>query len=135
MNEEQSKRLSEAAESILQASEALEEARDAIGDRRFESDQDRDRSAAAQQMTSRLDNAGKRIEDAVRKGTVAAAAGLRPGAFARYREAWTAVREGRGLARTAADQDGSANKKLRGQEALARLEDALEGAATIVFGD
>jgi TonB family protein len=95
MNEEQSKRLSEAAESILQASEALEEARDAIGDRRFESDQERDRSAAAQQMTSRLDNAGKRIEDAVRKGTVAAAAGLRPGAFARYREAWTAVREGR----------------------------------------
>ncbi|MCC6385892.1 MAG: hypothetical protein IT302_00765 [Dehalococcoidia bacterium] len=135
MNEEQSKRLSEAAESILQASEALEEARDAMNDRRFESEQERDRAAAAQQMASRLDNAGKRIEESVRKGTVAAAASLRAGAFARYREAWTAVREGRALAKTAADQDGSANKKARGQEALSRLEDALDGAAAIVFGD
>jgi hypothetical protein len=133
MNEEQSKRLSDAAESLLQASDALDDARDAVNDRRFESETERDRSTAASQMANRLDSAGKRMEDAIRKATVAAAALARPGAFARYREGITATREGRSLGRGAVEQDGSANKRAAGQEALTRLEAALAIAAVLVF--
>jgi len=135
MNDEQSKRLSEAADAVLQAADALEEARDAVNDRRFDSEQERDRMQAAQQMTGKIDNAAKRIEDAVRRGTIAGAALGRAGAYARYREATAAAREGRTLGKAAADQDGSANKRAKGSEAIARLEAALNLSAAIVFGD
>jgi hypothetical protein len=133
MNEEQSKRLSDAAESLLQASDALDEARDAVNDKRFESEAERDRAAAASQMANRLDSAGKRIEDAIHKGTVAAAALARAGGYVRYREAIAAAREGRSLSKSAPEQDGSANKRAAGLEALTKLEAALAGAAAIVF--
>jgi hypothetical protein len=134
MNEEQSKRLSDAADSVLSANDAIEEARESLTDARFESEQERDRAQAAQQMASRLENAGKRVEEAVRKGTIAAAALAREGAFIRYRTATAAAREGRSLAKSAPNQDGSAAKRERGQAALAKLNEALEAAAAIVFG-
>jgi len=135
MNDEQSKRLSEAADALIQASDALEEGRATLSDARFDSQVDRDRIAAAAQMSSKLDAAGKRIDDAVRKGTVAGAALARPGAYERYRDATAAIRDGRALARAATEQDGSANKRAKGQEALARLEAGLASAAVIVFGE
>jgi hypothetical protein len=134
VNEEQSKRLSDAAESVLSASEALEEAREAMADARFESEQERERAQAAQQMASRMDNAARRVEDALRKGTVAAAALAREGAFSRYRTATAAAREGRSLAKSAPNQDGTAAKRDRGSAALAKLDEAMEAAAAIVFG-
>ena len=134
MNEEQSKRLSDAAESVLSASEALDEAREAMTDARFESEQERDRSQAAQQMASRLENAAKRVEDAVRKGTVAAAALAREGAFGRYRSATAAARKGRALAKSTPNQDGTAAKREQGAAALAKLDEAMAAAAAIVFG-
>ncbi|HEX6030220.1 MAG TPA: hypothetical protein VFY90_02235 [Tepidiformaceae bacterium] len=133
MNDEQSKRLSEAADTLVQAWEALDEAREALGDRRFESDQERERMVAAQQMASRLDNAGKRIEDALRKGAIAAAAAGRTGAWPRYQESIVAAREGRQTGKSAQEADGVANKRARGQEAWERLNEAAEGAATLVF--
>jgi len=135
MNEEQTKRLAEAAESLLQATTALDDARDAVNDRRFDSETERDRTTAATQMANRLENAGKRIDDAIHKGTIAAAALARPGAFQRYKDGAAAVQEGRGLGRAAPEQDGAANKRASGQQALARLEQALATAATIVFGE
>lgn len=135
MNDEQSKRVSEAADAVLQAADALEDARESFNDKRFESAQERERLAAAQQMAGKLDNAGRRIEDAVRKGTIASAALDRRGAYSRYREATTAAREGRALARQAPNQDGTPGKRAKGEEALARLEAALNAAATIVFGE
>ncbi len=135
MNEEQSKRLAEAAESLMQATSALDDARDAVNDRRFESETERDRAAAATQMSNRLDSAGKRIDDAIHKGTVAAAALARPGAYQRYKDGVAAVQEGRALGRAALEQDGAANKRASGQQALARLEQALATAAVIVFGE
>jgi hypothetical protein len=135
MNDEQSKRLSEAADAVIQASEALEDARESLNDKRFDGDVERDRIAAGQQVASKLDAAGKKIEDAIRRGTIAAAALARAGAYAKYREATAAAREGRALARSAAEQDGAANKRARGQEALTKLEAALASAATNVFGD
>jgi hypothetical protein len=135
VNDEQSKRLADAADALITASEALEDARDALSDKRYESEQERERVAAAGQMSSKIDNAGKRIEDSIRKGTIAAAATGRAGAYKQYRDAWAAVREGRALGKTAADQDGTANKRARGQEALDRLDSALNGAAVIVFGE
>ncbi len=135
MNDEQSKRLSDAADAVIAASDALDDARDALNDARFESQAERDRLSASTQMTSKLDSAGKRIDDAIRKGTVAAASLARPGAYTRYRESTTAVREGRALARAALDQDGTSNKRAKGEEALTRLETALASAAVIVFGE
>lgn len=133
MNEEQSKRLAEAADSLLQATDSLEDARDVVNDKRFDSDSDRDRSAAAIQMANKLDSAGKRIEEALRKATVAAAALARNGAYARYVEGVHAAREGRALARRSSDQDGSDNKRAAGQEALGKLEAALQIAAHLTF--
>ncbi|MBI2764492.1 MAG: hypothetical protein HYX53_01130 [Chloroflexi bacterium] len=135
MNDEQSKRLADAADAVIAATEALDEARDALADKRFDGEQERDRVAAGQQLSSKLDNAGKRIEESIRKGTIAAAAIGRTGAYQRYRDAWAAVREGRALGRSAADQDGAANKRARGQEAADKLDTALTGAAFIVFGE
>jgi hypothetical protein len=135
MNDEQSKRLSEAADALIQASDALEEARETMNDRRFDSEQERDRIQAAQQMTGKLDNAGKKVDDAVRKCTVAAAATGRPGTFAAYKAADLAVREARGLARRSGDQDGTAAKKAMAAEAVTKVEGALASAAVIVFGE
>ncbi|HEY4668824.1 MAG TPA: hypothetical protein VIH05_03515 [Tepidiformaceae bacterium] len=135
MNEEQSKRLAEAAEAVLQAADALDDAGNAITDRRFESEQERDRLQAAQQMASKIDSAGKRVEDALRRGTIAAAALGRPGAYLRYREATAAARDGRAMGRLAADLDGTANKRAKGEEALVRLDTALAAAAIIIFGE
>jgi hypothetical protein len=135
MNEEQTKRLAEAAESLLQAASAVEDARDAVNDRRFDSEADRDRSAAATQMANRIDSAAKRLDDAIHKGTVASAALARPGAYQRYREAAAAAREGRVIGRASQDQDGSSNKRESGQRAVERLDAALATAAVIVFGE
>lgn len=135
MNDEQSKRLSEAADALIQAGDALEEARATLSDARFDSQVERDRIAAASQMSSKLDAAGKRIDDAVRKGTIAAAALARAGAYQRYRDATAAIREGRALARISSEQDGSANKRAKGEESLARLDAGLTSAAVIVFGE
>jgi len=97
--------------------------------------QERDRIPAAQQMSSKLDNAGKRIDDAVRKGTIASATLARPGAYARFRDATAAAREGRALGKSANDVDGTANKRARGQESLDKLDAALTAASIIVFGE
>lgn len=135
MNEEQSKRLSEAADAVILATAAIDDIHDSLSDPRFDSAVERERVSAAQQVANKLDNAGKRIEDAVRKGTIAAASVASPGAYTRYREATAAVREGRALARAVTDQDGTANKRAKGQEALTRLEAALANAAAIVFSE
>lgn len=135
MNDEQSKRLSEAADAVIQASDAIDDARDSLADKRFDSELERERIQAGQQIANKLDAAGKKIEDAVRRGTVAAASLGRPGAYAKFLEAKTAAREGRALGKSATDQDGAANKRARGQESIDRLDAALRAAAAIVFGD
>jgi hypothetical protein len=134
LNDEQSKRLSDAADAVIQASDALDEARDALSDKRYDSELERERLQAAQQMTGKIDAAAKRIEEAVRKGTIAAAALDRGGAYARYREAMAAVRSGRTTGKAAGEQDGSVNKRASGTEAVALLDTALAEAAAIVFG-
>ena len=135
MNEEQAKRLADAADAILQAGDALDEAREAIADKRFDGDIERDRIAAAQQMTAKLDAASKKIQDALRKSAIAAAAASRAGAYVRYRAALTATREGRVLARTAGDQEGTANKRARGEEAASKFDEAINAAAALTFAD
>jgi hypothetical protein len=135
MNDEQSKRLSDAADAVIQASAAVDEIHDSLTDPRFDSTVERERVSAAQQMANKLDSTGKRIEDAIRKATIAAAALANQGAYTRFREATAAVREGRALARAIPEQDGTANKRAKGQEALTRLEAALASAAAIVFGE
>lgn len=134
MNDEQSKRLSDAADAVISASEALDEARDTLSDRRFDSEMERERQQAAQQMAAKIDAAAKKIDEAVRKGTIAAAALGRTGAYARYREAVEAVKAGRATGKTAADQDGTVNKRAKGTEAVTLLDTALNAAAAIVFG-
>lgn len=133
MNDEQSKRMAEAAEAIVHAAEALEDARDAANDRRFDSEQERDRLAASQQLGNRVDGAAKRIEEAARKGAIAAGAALRAGGFKRYRDAAATAKQGRALGRTIADQDGSPAKRARAEEAITKLEEALLIASELVF--
>lgn len=135
MNEEQSKRLADAAEAVISAADALEEARAALDDAKFNSDQERDRTQAIQQATSRLDTARKKLEDALRKGAVASVAAGRQGMFARYQGASAAVREARTTAKNAAEQDGTQAKRTMALEALGQLETALNTSAALVFGD
>jgi hypothetical protein len=135
MNDEQSKRLADAADALMTAADALDEARDATMDPRFDRDLERERLAAAQQMGQRIDNAGKRIEEAVRKGTAASAAAGRGGAWIRHRTATASAREGRMLARQAMEADGITNKRAGADDAVMKLEEALAMAAIIVFGD
>lgn len=135
MNDEQSKRLAEAADAVLLANEALSEASESMHDPRLESGQDRERSRAAQQLASRLDNAAKRIEDSLRRGALAAATLGTPGAFARYREAVAAARGAREAARIIPDADGTAQKREAADAAMQQLTTALEGAIALVFAE
>lgn len=133
MNDEQSKRLADAADALVQAADALEEARAAAADSRFDSEQERDRQAASQQLVAKVDGAAKRIEEAIRKGTTAAGAAGRSGGYQLYRQGSGSVRKGRTLGRTIADQDGTSAKRTRADEALQQLDEALEAAAGLVF--
>lgn len=134
MNDEQSKRLAEAAEAVLRATDALDEARAAFDDKRFESEQERVRLQAAQQVVSRLDAAAKRVDDGLRKAAVASAALAREGGYARFREARAALQQGQTAAAESINEDGIAAKRARAEEALGMLEGALAGAAALVFG-
>lgn len=134
MNEEQSKRLSDAANAVITAADALQDARDSLGDKRFGSEQERERLQAAQQTANRIDQAGKRVDEALRKAAVAALALLREGAYEHYLEAAAVAREARAMARSAPDQDGTAAKRERAEQALASLEAVLRTAAGFAFG-
>lgn len=135
MNEDQSKRLGDAADAVIGAAEAVEDARTALDDKRFDSEQERERLQASQQAASRLEAAGKKIEEALRKGTVASAASGRTGAYPRYVGGADSVRQGRATARLSLEQDGTASKRTMAREALVQLEAGLATAAAIVFGD
>jgi hypothetical protein len=133
VNEEQSKRLAEAAEAIMLAREALDEATDALDDRRFESENERERSMAAGQLGNRADAAAKRLDDAIRRATSAAAATGSPGAFERYTTARAAVREGRALAKPSSEQDSPGERRSRIREAVGAFERAFTTTARGVF--
>ncbi len=135
MNDEQSKRLSEATDALILANDALKDARDACNDARFERDTDRERLAAAQQMGSKVDAAAKRLEEAVRRSTVAAAANGRAGAWPRYQEAVAKAREGRAKAKSVPESDGVPARRTAATEGVALMEAALAQAAAIVFSE
>jgi hypothetical protein len=133
MNEEQTKRLAEAAEAFWQASELLMEAAEATCDARFEKDAERERIAAGQLMLSKLDNASKRIEDALKKSVVAAAACGRPGAWDLAREGLDELRAARRITGEARDTDGSGNKRDKARVAVASLTNAMQAMQQLVF--
>jgi hypothetical protein len=133
MNDEQSRRLSLAADAVLKASRALEEAREAVAGTRSETTQDRERQQAAGRAAARLEAAARRIEDALHRGAVAAATLGRTGAYPRYQGALQSLREGRETARSLR-QPGVAALE-RSEDALARIEAALNTAAALTFGD
>lgn len=135
MNDEQSKRLAEAAEAVLRATDAIEDARAAFEDPRFESDQERIRLQAAQQVVSRLDAAGKRVDDGLRKAAIACAALGRDGAYGRFREARATLQQGQAATSSVMNEDGIVAKRTKAQEAMGLLESALAGAAALVFGE
>ncbi len=133
MNEEQSKRLAEAADAVLQSAEAVEEASAALSDPRFESDQERDRTQAAQQAASKLENAAKRTQDALRKAAVAAASSAQVGVYEIYQGGATAAAASRDAAKGISNEDGSANKQARAQQSMESLRTALAAAVGLVF--
>jgi hypothetical protein len=135
MNDEQSKRVAEAAEALIQANDSLEEARDALRADRFERDSERERANAAQQLTSRIDAAGRRVEEALRRAAISSAALGRSGAWAPYRSAVGGVREARASVRGPADPSEVDARRAAGELAVARLDEGLSVAAGMVFGE
>ena len=133
MNDEQSRRLGEAADLLVLAADALDDARETLNDARFGRELERDRTAAAQQLASRTDAAGKRIEEALRKACSASAANGRTATWAAYRTALAAAHAGRLLARAVPDADGTEKRQAAAREAMASLEGALQVAADLVF--
>jgi hypothetical protein len=133
MNEEQARRRAEATEAIILAADVLDDAREAVNDSRSSRELERDRMSAAQQMASRIETAGKRIEDALRKACVAAAVNGRADAWSTFRVAQASVREARAKAKAAPDADGAGAKQNSGREAVERLAAAIETAAALVF--
>ncbi len=133
MNEEQSKRLADAADAVIQSAEAAAEAAEALEDPRFASEQERDRTQAAQQVASKLENAGKKVHDALRKGAVAAAASGRAGVYEAYQAGAAAASTSRDEAKAIGNEDGSANKQAKAQQSRESLETALNAAVKLVF--
>ena len=135
MNDEQTKRVAEAAEALIQANDSLEEARDALRPERLEKDSDRERANALQQLTSRVDAAGRRVEEALRRATIASAALGKAGTWEPYRTAVASVREARATVRIPATDasDASARRAVL-ESAITRLSEGLSSAAGMVFG-
>jgi len=133
MNEGQSKRVADAADAVLQSAEAVAEATAALADPKFSSEQERDRSQAAQQAASKLDNAGKRIQEALKKGAIAAASNGQPGTYGAYQAGAAAAGASRDDAKAIANEDGSANKQAKATQSMEGLEVALAAAVGLVF--
>ena len=133
MNEEQSKRLADAADAVIQSSEAVAEAADALSDPRFSGEQERDRTQAAQQAANKLENGGKKVQDALRKAAVAAASSATAGVYERYQAGAAAAAASRDGAKAIANEDGSANKQAKAQQSMESLDAALASAVSLVF--
>ncbi len=134
MNEEQTKRVSDAADAVLNAADALNDARESLSDKRYQSELERERTQAVQQTANRIESAARRIDDALRKATIAAATLQRDGAYKARQKAVATLREGRTAGRSAPDQDGGiAQKRERAETALTQLETALAAAASLVY--
>ncbi len=133
MNDEQSRRLAEAADAIIAASDALEEARVSTDDGTFAKEFERERLAAAQRMAARVEVAARKTEEAVRRATIAGAATAAPGGWPQHIEAVTAVRRAKAAVKSVPDADGSVARRDLGLQAIESLNQALALAAVLVF--
>ncbi|MFN0095725.1 MAG: hypothetical protein ACKVVT_13230 [Dehalococcoidia bacterium] len=132
MNDEQTKRLADAADAFWQARELLAEAVEATCAAGFDG-AERERVSAGQVMLNRLEAAIKRNDDALKKAAIAAAACGRPGAWDRIKAGIEQLRSARKAAGEARDADGSLNKREKAKQAISALEEALDAMQQLVF--
>lgn len=133
MNEEQARRLAQAAEAFVEALAALAEARAASFANDLEASLERVRQQAARRAATALEQAARRLEEAATRTAVALAALRLAGAFAAVRRTLETAREVRARSRTIPDADGGAARRSAAQAALEELERASEELARLLF--
>jgi hypothetical protein len=131
--EEADKRLVEAADSVMTANEALTEARNTVGDTRFASEREQERTQAFQAAQKAADNTVKRLEESLKKATIAAALKGTPGAFAAHGAAAQYLATARNELRLAANADGMAAKQEKLRATVAASEAAINVVQGLVF--
>ncbi len=131
--EEADKRLVEAADAVIGASELLGEARSTLDDPRFGSEKEPERLQAFQAAQRATENAVKKLEEALKKATVAAAVRGASGAFAQYRAVGDKLTLARAELKAAPNADGGAAKQERLRAGIGAADEALAIVQGLVF--
>jgi hypothetical protein len=133
VGDEVDRRVMDAAEALVAAFDALREARLALDDPRLSSGHDTQRGQGFSQATNRVESAARRAEEALRKCTVAAAAGRSPAAFAAYRLGDSRLAAARGELRGAARENEASGKAAHLSIAVVLIEQGLDATKDLIF--
>ena len=133
MNAEAERRLAEAADAIMSSVAALAETLDGLNDSRLGAESVQVRQQAMSSVLSRGEQAVRRLEEALKKATIAAAATRVGGAYSRYKEAHSALADAQAYMSMVRDADGTPAKLEKLRSAYAALERALDVAQSFVF--
>lgn len=133
MGEEVDRRVMDAAEALVGAFDAAREARLALDDPRISSGHETQRNQGFSQATNRIEAAVRRAEEALRKSTVAAAAGRSPASFAAYRQADSRLAGARAELRGAARETDPPGKAAHLSIAVVLIEQCLDAAKDLIF--
>ncbi|HEY7296212.1 MAG TPA: hypothetical protein VH916_14300, partial [Dehalococcoidia bacterium] len=135
MGEEVDKRVMDGADALVAAFDALREAKLALDDPRLSSPAETQRNQGFSQASNRVESAAKRSEEALRKCIVAASVNRSPGHFFCYRQADGRLGSARVELRSAAREDDPSSKAARLSVAVALIEQGLDAAKDLIFGD
>lgn len=135
MGEEVDKRVMDATDALVVAFDALRDAKLALDDPRLSSPVEAQRNQGFSQATNRVEGAAKKSEEAVRKGIVAASVNHHPGHFRCYRQADGRLASARAELRSAGREDDPSSKAARLSVAVALVEQGLDASKDLIFGD
>jgi hypothetical protein len=133
MGDEVDRRVMEATEALVSAFDALREARLALDDPRLASGVEQQRNQGFSQATNRIEGCAKRAEEALRRSIVAASVGRSPAAFACYRQADTRFAGARGELRGAGRESDPSGRAAHLSVALALIEQGLDATKDLIF--
>lgn len=133
VGEEVDRRVMDATEALVAAFDALRDARLTLDDPRLASGAEQHRNQGFSQATNRIEGCAKRAEEALRKSIVAASVGRSPASFACYRQADGRFAGARGELRGAARESEPSGRVAHLSVALALIEQGLDAAKDLIF--
>ena len=135
MGEEVDKRVMEGTDSLVAAYDALREAKLALDDVRLSSPVEAQRNQGFSQASNRVEAAAMKGDEALRMCIVAASVNHNAGHFLCYRQADGRLASARAELRSAGREEDPSSKAARLSVAVALIEQGLDAAKDLIFGD